>query len=163
MPGGRVQPVILVKPTDAQRQKQLNDARVAEMEAARLRTIAAQQAMREEQERVAADDIRRQQLQRQEEARILAQQLLDRQAKDEATLNANMDAKLAEVSAPSDMASQKDADEELKRWQLAGLAAEKAAPIAATDASVNTDAELTAIRERINSILNSDLSASDVA
>jgi hypothetical protein len=157
----------------------LDDARKAQLEEARQRTIAAQQAMHEELERIAADEIRRQQLQQQEEARlmaltseqvarenearILAQQQLDRQAKNEATLNANMDAKLAEVSAPSDMASQKDADEELKRWQLAGLAAEKAAPKCVTDASVNTDAELAAIRERINSILNSDLSASDVA
>lgn len=206
MPGGRVQPVILVKPIDLQKQNTLSDVKNAQLEEARRRSIASQHAMREEQERVDAE-----------------QRLHAVRMKDEEKLRVAHETKLAEGSAPTDMKSQQDADEELKRWQLTGLAAETQtqdnkghgriigaidalrgdkistttdtadvlltpAPVPKSDTvildpvgdkmqtqleselivlsdyhvpvldnSVNTDAELTAIRDRINHILNSDL------
>ena len=141
MPGGRVQPVILVKRVDLQKQKLLDDTKRVQLEEARQRTITAQQVMREEQDRVAAE----------------------LHMKNDKTLRAAHESKLAESSGSSDMKSQQDADEELKRWQLAGLVVEKQrkvdAAAAPLDDSINSDAELAAIRDRISSILNSDLTA----
>lgn len=192
MPGGRVQPVVFVKHANPQK---LDSAKNTQLEDARRKSIVAQQAMRDEQERVSAE-----------------QQLSAKSKMDEEKLRVAHEAKLAEGSAPTDMKSQQDADEELKRWQLAGLAVETRSldnkghgkiigaidalrgdkmptttdtvsvspahapkPDAAIsdltaskmqpalDNSINSDAELAAIRDRINRILNSDLAELDIA
>lgn len=103
MPGGRVQPVVLQR---APEKKHAEASRLSQLEDMRKRTIAAQQALAASSAQL--DNDRR----------------LEQKMKDDDVLRRQHEAKLNET-AGDEPGRQQDADEELKRFQAAGLLAER--------------------------------------
>jgi hypothetical protein len=149
MPGGRVQPVILQKPTitvthqGTQGKQSAEVARLAQLEEMRRRTIIAQQALV------------------QENAQKMEQLRLEQKHRDDEILRRQHEKKLNETTG-DELGRQQEADEELKRWQADGLRREKeAATILRLEQASRREQELLAERARVAAIEEEKKSSDD--